>query len=73
MMGYKDQIIEPDDDGLFSIGSQIKMDMLPMTRWRVPSGTRRPLLSVCQTLYRYSQTPIKCQVRPCIRTRIEGE
>ena len=31
VIGYKDEIIEPDDNGLFSIGSEIKVDVLPTT------------------------------------------
>jgi MFS family permease len=31
MVRYKDQIIEPDNDRLLSIGSKIKMDVFPMT------------------------------------------
>jgi hypothetical protein len=31
MIRYKDKIIEPDDDMLFSIGSEIKMNMFPTT------------------------------------------
>jgi hypothetical protein len=34
MIWYENEIVEPDDDALFLIGSQIQIDMVPMTTWR---------------------------------------
>ena len=50
MVRYKDQIIEPDNDRLLSIGRKIKMDVFPMAVQCVLLRHRAPFYQLVKQL-----------------------
>src|ERR1700733_676576 len=66
----QNQIVEPDDDRLISVGAEIEMDMLPMALRCVPRLRRFPFYHLVQQLIvvdKDLKAPAAARIDTCIK------